>query len=171
MDIKVTLKIEGLEPLASAITNLATAYSNSGTAAAAVIEKAKGGKAKADPKPVDTQAASATEATTESQAPAANETAQESPSEGKTNGQQASAASAGSVSSESTKTETAAQSTESSAAQNQKTISDEDLRVAAGQAAKRDKEKVKALVAKYAPNVSAIAAEDRPTFLKELEAV
>lgn len=162
MDIKVTLKIEGLEPLASAITNLATAYSNSGTAAAAVIEKARGGKAKADPKPVDTQPVN-TQTTTENPAPAEPETVTESPSEGKSVG---TAADEPQKTKEETTTAAAQESASPSSA-----ISDEDLRVAAGQAAKRDKEKVKALVAKYAPNVSAISAEDRPTFLKELEAV
>lgn len=165
MDIKVTLKIEGLEPLAQAISTLATAYSNSGTAAAAVIEKAsKGSKPKAaDPKPADTQAAAETAATTENQAPAASETAQESPSEGKPVG---TAADEPQKTKETTTTEAAQESASPSSA-----ISDEELRAAAGQAAKRDKAKVQALVAKYAPNVSAIPADVRAEFLKELETV
>ena len=161
MDVKVTLKIEGLEPLASAINNLATAYSNSGAAAAAVIDKAKGSKTKPaaevkaeDPKPADTQPAS-TATTTESQAPVSNETATESPSEGKTEGQ--------------TTAETPSATTTKDTAT--ASISDEDLRAAAGEAAKRDKQKVRDLVAKYAPNVSAIPAEVRADFLKELAAV
>lgn len=163
MDIKVTLKIEGLEPIANAINNFATAYSTSGAAAAAVIDKAsKTSKAKPaaevkveDPKAADTPAASATEASVESQAPAATETAAESPSGGKTEGQ--------------TTAETPSATTTKDTAT--ASISDEDLRAAAGEAAKRDKLKVKDLVAKYAPNVSAIPAEVRADFLKELAAV
>lgn len=162
MDIKVTLKIEGLEPLASSINNLATAYSNSGAAAAAVIDKAsKASKTKPaaevkaeDLRPAHIQPVN-TATTTESQAPAATESATESPSEGKSEGQ--------------TTAETPSATTTKDTAT--ASISDEDLRAAAGEAAKRDKLKVKDLVAKYAPNVSAIPAEVRADFLKELAAV
>lgn len=173
MDIKVSLKIEGLEPLACAINNLATAYSNSGAAAAAVIDKAsKASKTKPaaevkaeDPKSASVEQTSTTSApvtTTENLATSAPTV---SPTEGKPADTPAASATEASAESQ------APAATGTATASPSKSISDEDLRAAAGEAAKRDKQKVKDLVAKYAPNVSAIPAEVRADFLKELAAV
>lgn len=146
MDINVTLKLEGLDPLANAINALAAAYTGSG----AVIEKAKTSSKKTAATLAPAPTSPAEEATQESQAPAAQETATESPSEEKSSA------------------EPAEKSTSSVSAQ---AITDEQLRAAAATAARRDKEKVKALVNKYAANVTSIAASDRPAFIKELEEV
>lgn len=169
MDVKVTIKLEGLEPIASAINNLAAAYAASGQDAAAVIEKAKGGKAKPaakeDPKPASVEQTSTTSvpaSTTEDPAISA-QTA--SPSEGKAADTPAASATEASVESQ------APAASETAAVSPSKSISDEDLRAAAAKAAKRDRTKVQALVNKYAPNVSAIAADKREEFLKELELV
>lgn len=83
LEIKATLKLEGLGPLANAILALAAAYSGS----TAVIEKARtSSKAakpvemQAAPKPVDTPTVGETAAIETSQAPAVQEPAAASPS-------------------------------------------------------------------------------------------
>lgn len=57
------------------------------------------------------------------------------------------------------------------AAEDSEVISDEALRSAAAAAARKDKEKVRALVNKYAPNVTAIPADKRAEFIAELAGV
>lgn len=200
MDIAIKVKVEGLEPITEAITNLAAAISLASNAnvagATAAIEKAKGSKSKAAAQTADT-AVSAPQITSEKAADTdpksaafavGNQTTsqpvEESAPSSTTESQGAtsstasseeadpkSAASAESAGNASTTRETAAPSTESSDAQNQKTISDEELRSLAGKAAAKDKEKTKALINKYATAVSLVPAEHRPVLVKELEAV
>lgn len=160
MDINVTIKIEGLELLTGAISALATAQASQITGATtAVINKAASTKKPAaKTETVATATAQDTSTANESLAPAAAEVADDPKS-----------VSTPPVTESTTHQPPAVK--EEPATESPSSISDEDLRAAATTAARKDKAKVLALVNKYAANVSAIAAADRPAFIKELETV
>lgn len=160
MDINVTIKIEGLELLTGAISALATAQASQITGATtAVINKAASTKKPAAKTETVAEAtAQDTPTSNEASAPASTKVAEDSKSN-------ATNVAKPEVNEEPKTTEAA------TGAASPTSISDEDLRAAATTAARKDKTKVLALVNKYAANVSAIAAADRPAFLKELETV
>lgn len=176
MDIKLEVKITGLEPLVEAIAQLAKGYGASNAAVDQVVSKAKAKPpVKADivdaGKPAATAMEPATSTATQT-SESVGAAAEEPVQAGKSVDTQPAEQSADSQpSATTTGQEKAAETTSATKAEGTVNTSDEALRAAAAAKARINKERTKEIVNKFASSVTAIPVEQREAFLNELETV